>query len=293
MEITADELARRVEFAKDLLRSCMLCPRRCRVDRTAGETGFCGMGADLVVSSWGPHFGEEPELVGTGGSGTIFLTGCSLGCIFCQNYDISRLRQGRACSAGELALAMVALQDQGCHNINFVTPTHCVPQILEAIALARDRGLSVPVVYNCGGYENPETLRLLDGVVDIYMPDAKFADRSVAQCLSDAPDYFEVLKAALLEMHRQVGDLVCTRQGIAVRGLLVRHLVLPGGMAGTGDVLAFISTEISKETYVNIMTQYRPMYRASEVVELDRLPTGEELSSAFERARELGLKRGF
>ena len=227
------ELAERRDRALEVLSECRLCPRECRVNRLSGETGFCRTGREAVVASHGPHFGEERPLVGLGGSGTVFFTHCSLGCIFCQNYDISHLGRGRAVSAQQLADSMLELERLGCHNINLVTPTHFVPQILEGLVIAAQRGLEVPLVYNCGGYESVETLKLLDGVVDMYMPDAKYSDGQVAARLSGATDYPDRMRAAITEMHRQVGDLQIDRRGLARRGLLVRHLVLPNNLAGT------------------------------------------------------------
>lgn len=229
-------------------------------------------------------------LVGRGGSGTIFFTGCNLHCVFCQNYEISQLGEGREIPVEELAAWMLRLQEIGCHNINFVTPTHQAPQIVEALALAREEGLRLPIVWNCGGYESVEALRLLDGIVDIYMPDFKYGDSQVAARFSDAPGYFEVARAALKEMHRQVGDLE-VRDGIARRGLLIRHLVLPGGLAGTEKVLRFIAEELSRETFVNIMAQYYPTYKAWQYPELARRITPEEYREALEIARRLGLSR--
>jgi putative pyruvate formate lyase activating enzyme len=291
--IGLDELCERAAHARERLKSCTLCPRQCRVDRAGGETGFCGTGASALVASYGPHFGEEPPLVGRYGSGTIFFCGCNLGCIFCQNYDISHLREGSEVSAEELAAMMLSLQKGGRHNINLVTPTHVVPQILEALVVARAHGLTVPLVYNCGGYESVETLELLDGVIDIYMPDAKYSDDAVSTALCDAPDYWDVCRAALKEMHRQVGDLQIDARGIATRGLLVRHLVLPEGLAGTFEVMRFLAQEISENTYVNIMEQYRPCYRANEDARLRRRITMEEFAEALEEARKYGLHRGF
>ncbi len=284
------ELARRAERAHELLAECAICPRECRVDRLSGAVGYCGGGAHALVCSAGPHFGEERPLVGTGGSGTIFFGGCSLGCVFCQNYEISHLRRGTEVGAEELANIMLGLQARGCHNINFVTPTHFVPQILAALDLAAGRGLDVPLVYNTGGYDSVETLRLLDGVVNIYMPDAKYADGEVAQRLSGAADYPEIMRAALTEMHRQVGDLDIGADGIARRGLLVRHLVLPGGLAGTREVMDFLAS-LSRDTYVNVMAQYRPCYRAHEYPEINRHLTAEEYREAVKAAIDAGLHR--
>ncbi len=225
------ELFSRINALKEVLENCTLCPRNCRVDRTRGELGLCRTGALPVVSSANPHFGEEPPLVGRFGSGTIFLTNCNLKCVFCQNYDISHLGAGEEISTDELARLMTGLQGRGCHNINFVTPTHQAAQIVEALPRAIENGLSVPLVYNCGGYESLETIKLLDSIFDIYMPDIKYGDNAVAQRLSTAPDYVEAVKAALKEMHAQVGDLVTDDSGIALSGLIIRHLVLPHGLA--------------------------------------------------------------
>ncbi|MFQ6096234.1 MAG: radical SAM protein [Armatimonadota bacterium] len=284
------ELCRRAQQAISMLASCAVCPRECRVNRLEDETGFCRTGRLAVVSSYNPHFGEEAPLVGRHGSGTIFFTHCNLGCIYCQNYDISHLGRGRETDATRLADMMLGLQEIGCHNINFVTPTHVVPQLLEALDIAAARGLRVPLVYNCGGYESIEILRLLDGVFDIYMPDAKYADPDVAKRLSDAPDYPEVMRAAITEMHRQVGDLQVDERGVAVHGLLVRHLVLPNGLAGTRDIMRFLAS-LSENTYVNVMAQYRPCYRAHAVPEVNRGPTREEFREAVQMALDAGLTR--
>jgi len=274
---------------KDRLRDCDLCPRLCRVDRAAGETGFCGIGADPVISSAGPHFGEEPPLVGRCGSGAIFFTGCNLGCVFCQNYEISHLREGRAVSESALADLMLRLQEQGCHNINWVTPTHQVPVIVAALELARGKGLRVPTVFNCGGYERVEILREIEGRVDIYMPDAKFWSADSARTYLNAPDYPEIMRNALKEMHRQVGDLVI-EDGLAAKGLLVRHLVMPGGVAESLEILDFIAREISPDTYVNVMSQYRPSYRAHEFHPIARRITMEEFDTVRRHAEKLGLR---
>ena len=279
----------RADALYEALACCEICPRRCRVDRLDGETGFCGTGARALFASAGPHFGEEPPLVGRGGSGTIFFAGCNLGCIFCQNYDISHGRNGEPVTPDDLARAMLRLERRGCHNVNFVTPTHVTPQIMQAIAMARGRGLSVPIVYNCGGYESLETLQALDGFIEIYMPDAKYADPEAARELSAAPDYPDVVLAALREMHRQVGDLVI-ENGIATRGLLVRHLVLPNGLAGSKPILDFLAHELSPNTYVNMMAQYRPCYRAHECDRIARPPTQQEFVEAYRYALRLGLR---
>ncbi|MBE0516193.1 MAG: radical SAM protein, partial [Methanophagales archaeon] len=258
-----------------------------------GETGYCKSGNELMVSNVHPHYGEEAVLVGTYGSGTIFLTNCNLGCIYCQNYDISHLGYGQRVTEEELAQSMLSLQKRGCHNINFVTPTHFIPQIVKALKIAIENGLHVPLVYNCGGYESKSTIALLDGIVDIYMPDIKYGDEESAKKYSNAPDYFVVCKAAVKEMHRQVGDLTVDERGIAVRGLLIRHLVLPNRVAGSAEVFKFIATGLSKESYVNIMIQYRPMYRAYEYKELNREIKMSEYREALDIAKEWGLHRGF
>jgi putative pyruvate formate lyase activating enzyme len=289
--LSAEELAARTAVAAGMLKDCNLCPRECHGDRTAGERGYCRTGDLPLVSSWGPHFGEERPLVGRRGSGTIFFGNCNLGCLFCQNYSISHVGEGMEISCERLADIMLSLQQGGCHNINLVTPTHQTAAILKAVGIAAARGLAVPLVYNCGGYEAMGTLRVLDGVVDIYMPDFKYADEKCAERYSEAADYPEVAKQALREMHRQVGDLALNGQGIAERGLLVRHLVLPGGAAGTRDVVRFIAEELSTKTYVNIMDQYHPCYHAAEEPPLDRRLTAGEYEEAVRYAREAGLKR--
>lgn len=268
---------------------CGLCPRECGVKRAEGETGFCGIGKEALVSSAGPHFGEEAVLVGQGGSGTIFFAGCNLLCIFCQNYELSHGREGRATTEAAIAGTMLRLQEMGCHNVNFVTPTHVAPQMMGAIKLAREGGLTVPTVYNCGGYESVETLKLLEGFIDIYMPDAKYWDSAHARALSSAPDYPAVLKAALKEMHRQVGDLE-TAEGIATRGLLVRHLVMPNDLAGSREIIDFLADEISENTFINVMGQYRPVSRAHEYPLADRFPTADEFHEAYGYAAQSGLR---
>ncbi len=272
---------------------CRLCPRECGARRANGERGECGAGLLPLVASAGPHFGEERELVGRGGSGTIFFAGCNLGCIFCQNYDISHLRAGREVTPEKVAEMMLALERQGCENINFVTPTHVVAAMVEAIELARAQGLTLPIVYNSGGYDGVEALELLDGYVDIYMPDAKYGPGAPAADLSATPDYFERMKEALREMYRQVGDLAVDGRGVATRGLLIRHLVLPAGLADSEPVLKFIADELSPDSYVNIMAQYRPCYRADEVPALMRPPSWEEIEAVKDLTRGFGLHRGF
>jgi putative pyruvate formate lyase activating enzyme len=281
----------RIEKAFSLLESCTLCPRACRVNRLKGELGTCRAGSIPEVSSYSPHFGEERPLVGLRGSGTIFLTHCNLRCSFCQNYSISHLGKGREVAFDRLARMMMELQDLGCHNINFVTPTHYVPQILKALPEAIDLGLRVPLVYNSSGYDSVAALELLDGIIDIYMPDFKFARSGPAQEYCEATDYPDVARSAIKEMHRQVGDLVLDERGIARRGLLVRHLVLPGGLAGTDEVVRFLASEISANTYLNIMDQYFPHGDIRPRSLLGRRITGKEYEEALELARAAGLTR--
>ena len=283
------ELSERVKQAVALLESCELCPNRCRVNRLEGEVGKCRTGRQAWVSSFSPHFGEEAPLVGRGGSGTIFFTHCNLKCCFCQNYSISQLGEGRVIQSDELAAIMLNLQENGCHNINFVSPTHVVPQILEALEIAIKAGLSVPLVYNSGGYDSLETLKILDGIIDIYMPDMKYLDEKKAQQLSGIENYTNVNRAAVKEMHRQVGDLQLDEMGVAVKGLLVRHLVLPLGLAGTEGICKFLSEEISVNTYLNVMAQYRPCYKAFDVPELSNSLTMGEYQEAVSIAEDCGL----
>lgn len=284
-------LAERVAQARERLRRCHVCPRHCAIDRLEGDLGFCLVGAKPFVSSYGPHHGEEAPLRGWNGSGTIFFASCNLRCIYCQNYEISQLREGRDVSAEELADMMLSLQEQSCHNINLVTPSHQVPQILEGLLLAAQRGLHLPLVYNTSSYDDLEMLRLLDGIVDIYLPDFKYADAEAGLKYSKVPGYPEIAKAAIKEMHRQTGDLVIDERGLAVRGLLLRHLVLPGGVAGTAEIMRFLADEISPNTYVNIMDQYRPCWKSFNYPPLNRGITKEEFEDAVEAAKTAGLHR--
>ena len=288
--MNANDLHARAAALREMTRECMLCPRRCRAKRLRGECGECGVAKRPVVSSFGPHFGEERPLVGRGGSGTIFLTGCNLHCVFCQNYDVSQLGTGVPVAVRSLVAMMLELQKRGCHNINFVTPTHQLAFIVEAVARARDKGLRLPLVYNSGGYDSVAALRFLDGVFDIYMPDAKYGDNEAGRRFSGVPDYWDRCREALTEMHRQVGDLVCDERGVAVRGLLVRHLVLPEDLARTGTVMRFLAS-LSRGTYVNIMDQYRPCHHADDFPPLNRPPTPEECARALEAAAAAGLRR--
>lgn len=285
------ELKKRAARAQAILGDCQLCPHRCRANRLEGKVGLCKTGADAIVSSYGAHFGEEKPLVGKHGSGTIFFSYCNLRCIFCQNYTISQQGQGEPVDAKVLAGMMLSLEQRGCHNINLVTPTHVVPQILSALVIAAEKGLSIPLVYNCGGYESIETLKLLDGVIDIYMPDMKYSDEPVGRAFSGAKNYPDVNRKAVKEMHRQVGDLQIDSCGIATRGLLVRHLVMPNNIDGIKGVAEFLANEISKDTYINIMDQYRPAHRAHEISRIARPTQKEEYLEAVNIALNCGLHR--
>ncbi|MEK6691985.1 MAG: radical SAM protein [Nitrospirota bacterium] len=291
LSLTREELKERIKKAYKILEECTLCPRNCKVNRLEGEKGICKTGILPFISSYNPHFGEERPLVGRHGSGTIFMARCNLLCIFCQNYTISHLGEGDEITLEEFSNIMLYLQNLGCHNINFVTPTHQVPQILGAIEIAIGKGLRIPLVYNSGGYESVETLKILEGIFDIYMPDFKYSDPEPALRYSKAKNYPETVKAAIKEMHRQVGDLIVNERGIALRGLLVRHLILPEGLAGTREVVRFLAEEISKDTYLNVMDQYYPCYKAFENPPLNRRITGKEFSDAVRMAIEAGLRR--
>ncbi len=278
-----------IKTAYKIMESCELCPRRCKVNRLNDEKGFCGTGVKAVVSSAGPHFGEESVLVGNGGSGTIFFAGCNLGCVFCQNYDISQLRRGNEVEIEDLVNMILQLQGRDCKNINFVTPTHVTPHIIESVHIARTKGLKIPTVYNCGGYESIEPLQLLAGTIDIYMPDAKYLNPPSSEKYSFARNYPEIMKSALQEMHRQVGDLEI-EDGVASRGLLVRHLVMPENVAGSLDIIDFLANEISDNTFVNIMEQYRPTFKARDFPEINRSITHKEFNTVYEYAKKRGLR---
>ena len=287
------ELAKRALGAHELrdVGGCHLCPGKCGAERVEGERGNCGLAGMAVLSNVAPHFGEEPCLVGEGGSGTIFFSGCNLRCVFCQNHDTSRQPElWREVGAQELASFMLSLQARSVENINLVTPSHLIPDILDALLLAVEAGLTLPIVYNSSGYDLLESIQLLDGVVDIYLPDFKFSDPVVASRLSAAEDYPSVAKRAILEMHRQVGDLVLDERGVAERGLLVRHLVLPGNLAGTAEVVRFLAEEVSGGTCINVMDQYFPAHKAHEFPPLDRRITAEEYDDARRLAEEAGLR---
>jgi putative pyruvate formate lyase activating enzyme len=273
------------------MQSCSLCPRECGVNRLEGETGYCESGRKAKVASYNAHFGEEAPLVGKYGSGTIFISSCNLLCSFCQNYDISHLKEGVEVEPEHMAAMMIQLAERGCHNINFVTPTHVVPQLLEALILAVEQGLDIPLVYNSSGYDKKGTLEILDGIFDIYMPDFKFWDKKWAERYCQAPDYREVATVAIKEMHRQVGDLLTDDQGLAFKGLLVRHLVMPQNIAGTDKVMDFLSKEISPNTYVNVMDQYRPCGEAHSDEFINHRLSSQDFRSATDAARKAGLTR--
>ncbi|MGQ9664893.1 MAG: radical SAM protein [bacterium] len=271
-----------------LINSCRLCPRECKVNRLKREIGNCKAGLRPKVSSYHQHFGEEFCLVGRFGSGTIFFTHCNLHCVYCQNYDISQLGLGREIEIEVLAQMMLDLQELGCHNINLVTPTPWIPQIIEALSIAQDNGLNLPIVYNCGGYESIETLKLLDGIIDIYMPDIKYGSNENGERYSNVHNYWDVVRLALKEMHRQVGDLVI-ENGIAKKGLIIRHLILPNNLAESKNVFEYIANEISKDSFINVMDQYYPTYRANEYAELNRRISPEEYHSALRELQKIGL----
>ncbi len=286
-------LSERVKQAYRQLANCGLCPRDCHVNRQQDAHGFCQAGLSPEVSSFNAHFGEEPPLSGSTGSGTIFFTHCNLRCDFCQNYPISQLGNGTAISVEELARIMLFLQSKKCHNISLVTGTIYIPQILAALEKAIGQGFQLPLVYNCGGYENLATLKLLDGIIDIYLPDAKYSDNIMAEKYSQAPHYWEINQAALLEMHRQVGDLQLDAEGIARKGLLIRHLVLPGNIAGSSKILEFIASKINTQTYLSIMSQYTPRHLACGIPELNRQVTREEYELVLGKLKQLNLNNGW
>ncbi len=293
LSLPAGELRQRAAEAVAGLSDCAFCPRACHADRVNGVPGKCLTGRHALLASFGPHHGEEDCLRGSRGSGTIFFAACNLHCVFCQNYDISWRREGEPIQAEPLAEIMLHLQRRGCHNLNLVTPSHVVPQILEALAIAVERELLIPVVYNTSGYDRVETLRLLDGVVDIYMPDFKFWEAQTASRYCDAGDYPQVAREALREMHRQTGPLVLDESGLARRGVLLRHLVMPGGTAGTRETMRWVARELSAETFVNIMAQYRPAgrVRGTDYREIGRLISDREYLQALDDARGAGIHR--
>jgi len=289
----AKNIKERVEKAYQLLRNCRVCPRRCGSDRLNGERGVCKVGKNPVVSSYNVHLGEEPPISGTRGSGTIFFTSCNLRCVYCQNFPISQLGNGSEVTTKDVAEMMLSLQSQGCHNINLVTPSHFVPQILEALSLAWNMGLNLPLVYNSSGYDSVEALRLLEGIIDIYLPDMRYSDNQIAKRLSSAEDYVEVNREAIREMYRQVGNLIIDDEGIAKQGLLIRHLILPKNLAGSMITFKFIKEEISPDVYVSLMGQYFPSFKACDDVSLNRKITQEEYQLAKESFFESGLTSGW
>lgn len=291
LNLSNKKFDKRIKKLFKILEKCEICPRKCHINRLKNQKGFCQLGGLPQVSSYNPHFGEESVLVGSYGSGTIFFTSCNLSCVYCQNYDISQLRIGKEISFEKLADIMLELQNKGCHNINLVTPTCQIPQIIKALSIAIKKNLNLPLVYNTNAYDSVESLKLLDGIIDIYMPDVKYANKKTAIKYSSAPKYPDIMKKALKEMHRQVGDLIIDKKGIAKTGLLVRHLVLPNNIAGSEEIFNFLAQEISKNTFVNIMNQYYPYFRAKNFPEVNRPITVKEYSQAINLAKKLGLKR--
>jgi len=291
LSLSEKEWQKKIEKLFKILESCEICPRKCKVNRLKGEEGFCKLKYLPKISAFHPHFGEESVLVGKYGSGTIFLTSCNLACVYCQNYETSQLRIGKEVSFEKLADIILELQKMGCHNINFVTPTPQVPQIVKSVYLAVKKGLKIPLVYNTSSYDLPETLKILDKIFDIYMPDVKYSDDKIALEFSQCQNYFEIMKRAVKEMHSQVGDLILDKEGIAKRGLLVRHLVLPNNLAGSEKIFQFLAKEISKNTFLNIMDQYYPTFRAFEYPEISRRITKDEFKRSISLAKKFGLKR--
>lgn len=276
-----------------LLKSCTLCPRHCKVNRLKNKSGFCRSGLKPAVYSYSPHHGEEPPLSGTRGSGTIFFTHCNMACSYCQNYKFSQLSDEREITQDKLADMMIQLQKLNCHNINLVSPTHYVPQIAEALLTAFQKGLSIPIVYNTGGYDSPEVIKLLDGIIDVYMPDMRYSDDKIAKIYSNAPDYVKNNRNCVTEMQKQVGDLELDDSGIAEKGLIIRCLVLPNNISGTDKTLEFIEKNISKNAYISLMSQYYPAYKAQQFKEISRRITKEEYNKAVKKLKELGLDNGW
>ncbi len=286
-------LKKRVELLYEMLKECRICPRECGINRLKNERGFCKTGLNPIVASYNLHYGEEPPISGYQGSGTIFFTNCNLRCVFCQNYPISQLGAGKEVEINELAQMMIRLQKMGCHNINFVTPTHVIPQILKALLIATERGLNIPLVYNSGGYDRADTLQLLEGIIDIYMPDSKYSSDKMAEEYSSCPDYTTINKAALKEMWRQVGSLYVDAKNIAKKGMIVRHLVLPCRIAGTKEVLKMLAQEISKSVYISLMSQYFPANKAKEFPQINRRINHEEYKEALNCLHQEGLSEGW
>ena len=291
LNLNEEEWKKKIDRAFQKFQNCDICPHNCGVNRLLNEKGVCKTSDKCLISSFGAHLGEEDCLRGLYGSGTIFFTGCNLLCAFCQNYDISHYNMGREITYKNLANIMLELQRGKCHNINLVTPTHFLPQILKALYIAVQNGLTLPIVYNTGGYDKVESLKILENIVDIYMPDIKFFDSKIAAKYTLANHYWEIVSSAVKEMHRQVGNLVLNTEGIAQRGLLVRHLVMPGGIAQTDKVMSFLAKQISPDTYVNIMGQYRPMHAITKVRELNRRISDKEYKQAVDQAKKVGIYR--
>lgn len=287
-------LEKAIKTSEKLLRSCAICPRKCKVNRVKGETGFCKTGLQAEVYSYLAHYGEEPPISGTKGSGTIFFSHCNMACVYCQNYEFSQKNeQGGGISSSELAKIMLELQNRGCHNINLVSPTHVMPQILAALKIAIETGLNIPLVYNTGGYELPEMIKLLDGIVDIYLPDMRYADSALAEKFSAAAGYPAYNQAAVKEMHRQTGLAKINEKGIIEKGVIVRHLVLPGSISGTDQIMKFIAEQISVHTYISLMSQYTPYYKACEYHALNRRITAQEYKAAQDSMDKYGLHNGW
>ena len=290
LQLSDKDFKKRIKELYSILNACTLCGHKCKVDR-AYEKGICNSGISLKISSVFSHFGEERPLVGTHGSGTIFLSNCNCKCVYCQNFDISHLGKGEELSEEEIACKMVYLQEIGCHNINWVSPTHFVPQLVKSLFTARERGLKIPIVYNTGGYDSTYLIKMLSGIIDIYMPDIKYGNNKDAFKYSGAKNYWDIVRNSVKEMHKQVGDLIIDDFGLARRGLIIRHLVLPNDIAGSDEVLKFIADEISRNSYVNIMKQYTPYFKAQDYKELARGITDGEYRRVLNKAKELGLRR--
>lgn len=293
MVLKEEEILLRAQHAERVASACTLCPRRCRVDRTAAQRGYCGAGPSPTIAAALAHFGEEPPLTGKGGAGTIFFTRCNLRCVYCQNHQISQGNVGRSLSAAELAEAMLRLQSEGCSTIEPVSPSHHLPGLLTALADATARGLALPVVYNTNGYESPETLDLLDGIVDVYLPDLKYASNQAAGTYSDAGDYVQTARSAILKMYDQVGNLVVDLTGTAVRGMILRHLVLPGDLAGTRETLLWVHDHLPATVTLSLMAQYSPLHRSGQFAELSRKLDADEYDRAVDFAWDLGFENVF
>ncbi|MCA1960219.1 MAG: radical SAM protein [Desulfomonile sp.] len=291
--LKSSEISYRAQKAHYISSSCALCPRRCRVNRTAGERGYCGAGPEPAIAAAVAHFGEEPPLTGEGGAGTIFFTRCNLRCVYCQNHEISQGGVGRVISPEALALEMLRLQRSGCATIEPVSPSHHLPGLLAALAQATERGLTLPVVYNTNGYEAPETLDLLDGIIDVYLPDLKYASDQAATKYSDACDYVKTARSAILKMYDQVGNLVVGLSGTAVRGMILRHLILPGDLAGTRETLLWIRDHLPTTVTLSLMAQYSPLHRSAEFIELHRKLSEDEYERAVDLAWDLGFENVF